>query len=118
MGTNNAIKKIRDSCKICKTYAATPRRFKLTVGTSDLRFNHIVQVDTMIIDYRPILHIVHTASHFCAAAFSRSKSTREIWRTLLSHWILIYVVPPDYLGVDQGNGLYLGKCVRMWEQLG
>lgn len=43
----DAVKEITDACTICATRARRPRRFKLTVGTDDLRFNHIIAVDIM-----------------------------------------------------------------------
>lgn len=32
--------KIADDCKICSFNTSAPRRFKITIGTGDLRFNH------------------------------------------------------------------------------
>lgn len=47
--TKEMVKKIADGCAVCKTHAPTPRRFKLTIGTGDLSFNHDLQVDTMFL---------------------------------------------------------------------
>lgn len=38
--TAKVIKKIGDNCRVCKEVSSGPRRFKLTVGTQELRFNH------------------------------------------------------------------------------
>lgn len=54
----STIRKIQDDCKVCKEFAATSRRFKLTVGTEDIRFNHRVYVDTTFINNRPVIHLV------------------------------------------------------------
>lgn len=109
--TREMIRKISIACDICKKHSATPRRFKLTIGANDLRFNHEVQIDTMFLHNRPVLHMVDTATHFCAASFLRSQSSSEIWRTILSQWSHVYAGPPDYLKVDQGSN-YTSKEMR------
>lgn len=38
-------------------------RFKITVGTDKLRFNHCVQMDTMLINGKTIFHMVHMATN-------------------------------------------------------
>lgn len=54
---------------MCKKIDSAPLRFKLTMGSEERRFNHRVQVGTMFIDGRPVIHMVDEESHFCAAAF-------------------------------------------------
>lgn len=76
--TRGAIKKLGSSCAICNTHAPAPRRFKLTVGTNDLRFNHIVQVDTMFIENRPVLHMVDTATHLCSCIYTIAIDTENM----------------------------------------
>lgn len=46
--TKAAIREIGRACQICRQKARPPRRFKLTVGIADLKFNHTVQIETMI----------------------------------------------------------------------
>lgn len=95
--------KIVEECKACIRNSRKPRRFKLTVGADELRFNHTIAVDVMYIDNRPILHIVDEATHYCAAQFLRNNSSREVWKTILRCWSRIYLGPPDFLHVDQGS---------------
>lgn len=106
---NNSIKKRSESCTIFHTYAPTPRRFKPTVGTIYLHLNHILQVNTMYSNNRPIIHTVDTDTHFWVAAFLRSQSTGEISKTVLSYWNRIHVGPPDYPGIDQGRCFISGE---------
>lgn len=87
-----------------------PRRFKLTVGTEELRFNQI-QIETVFIDERPVLHMVHKGIHFSVASFLKSQTTQEIWRMLLQLWSLLYLGPPDFSVVDQGSN-YTSKEMR------
>lgn len=70
--TRTEIAKISEECKICKRTASAPRRFKLTVGTYDLRFNTEVQVDTMWLK-KPVLKMVDLSTHFMATVFIRSQ---------------------------------------------
>lgn len=76
--TREPIYNISQGCGILKIHAATPRRFKLTRGTNDLLFNHVVQIDTMFIHNRQILRMVDTAKNLCAESFFRSHYTKEI----------------------------------------
>lgn len=101
--TRGAIAKITEDCKICKTHAAKPRRFKLTIGADGLKFNCRVQVDTMFIRGRPVIHMVDMATHFSAAAFLRNQSSSEVWKAIQGLWNLVYMGPPDFLMVDQGT---------------
>lgn len=97
------IKKIADGCDACKEYPPTPRRFKLTIGTKGLRFNHDVKVDTMFLQNRPVLHMVDMATHFCSSKFLRTQSTPDIWKSMLSKWMLMYAGQPGHLSVDRGS---------------
>lgn len=47
--------------------------------------------------------MVDTATHFPAASFQKSQSTAELCRTIRRIWSLVYLIPPDWLTVDQGT---------------
>lgn len=102
-GTNDAMIKVHESCATCKKFSPKPRRFKLTLGTEEMRFNNRVYVDTMFIDNQPVIHLVDEATHFSAASFLRSQSASETWKAILRLWIHSYMGPPDFLAVDQGS---------------
>lgn len=99
----HAIKELTKAYKTCEYHASRPKRFRLTVGTEELRFNHIVAVDVMYINRRPILHVVDEATHYSSALFLPNASAKEIWRALRRCWIEIYLGPPDFLRIDQGS---------------
>lgn len=61
--TRSNIRRLAEDCSTCKKYAPKPRRFRLTVGTKDMRFNHAVQIDTMFLNGRPVCHLVDEATH-------------------------------------------------------
>ena len=97
------LRKLTEACVTCSVNASRPRRFKLTVGADDLRFNHIVAVDIMYIHNRPVLHLVDEATHYSAAAFLKSSKSTEVWKTILRCWARVYLGPPDFLRIDQGS---------------
>jgi hypothetical protein len=99
----NVLQEIAKSCKICSTNAARPKHFKLTVGTEDIAFNHVVTVDVMYLAKRPVLHCVDEGTHYMAAKFMKSVTASETWKTLISCWIRTYLGPPDNIRVDQGS---------------
>ncbi len=97
------ISDIVKTCLTCSVHASRPKRFKLTVGTDDLRFNHIVAIDITYISNKPILHVVDEATHYNAALFLTKISSETVCRALLKCWSQIYLGPPDFLRVDQGS---------------
>lgn len=101
--TGEAISRIVEGCKICKMNAENPRLFQLTVCASYIQFNHTIQVDTMFIGGKPLLHMFDVATHFCSASFSLSQSMGEIWRSIQQLLSLVYLCPPDYLNLDHGS---------------
>lgn len=60
------IRNISEACVICKTRTTEPRRFKLTVCTDDLRFNHRVQIENMYLNERPVLRTTDLDTIFCS----------------------------------------------------
>lgn len=73
--TISALKKIEEDYILCGKIDSYLRRFKLTVRSEELRFNHRVQVDTMFIKCRPVIHMVDETRRFGAVAFLRNQST-------------------------------------------
>ena len=108
------LKEITQECKACAEYASKPKRFQLTVGRDELRFNHGVVVDLMWIENRPVLHIVDEATHFAAACFLHNVSTETVWKSFLKCWSRVYLDPPDFIRADQGTQLvskeFLQSC--------
>jgi len=98
-----AIEDISKSCGTCSKLASKPRRFKLSVGTEDLRFNHILAADLMYLSNKYVLHVVDEATHYSAATFVKSNSSEDTWKALLRCWSRVYLGPPDHLRVDQGS---------------
>jgi len=98
----DAVSELAKACIICAENASRPKRFKLTIGSDELRFNHTVAVDVMYIKNRPVLHMVDEATHFSAASFLPSASALDTWKTILRCWYRTYLGPPNFLRVDQG----------------
>ena len=107
------ITRIAEECSTCKENAGRPRRFRLTVGAEDLRFNHVVAVDVLYVDQRPVLHVVDEATHFASARFLRDVTAEKTWRTLKTCWSGTYLGPPDFLRIDQGANFVARKFQEM-----
>lgn len=62
--TRDAVDKIREYSLVCKKEGSTQRRFNLTIGFEYLKFNSYVQVDTMFLSVRTVVHMVEEATHY------------------------------------------------------
>lgn len=82
-------------CNTCKIEAENPLRFKMKIGTGDLRFKQDVQVDTKFLRGRPVPKMVYHAKHFCAESFLKSQSSAEVWEEIRLMWSLVYIGPPN-----------------------
>lgn len=101
--TKAEIEKLTQECDPCARHATKPRRFKLTTGAEDGRFNHVVAVDIMYIQSKPVLHIVDETTHFASGTWLRRVSSADLWKAFTRAWSHMYMGPPDYLRVDQGS---------------
>lgn len=106
-----SIEQITNMCNTCKRFSSKPRRFKVSVGSNDLRFNHIVAIDIMMLAGKHVLHAVDEATHYTAATFMRNNTAEETWKSLLRCWSRVYLGPPDYLRIDQGSN-FVAKHFR------
>lgn len=88
-GVTRTLKNIEEACITCKKYERKQRRFKLTIGTDGMRFNHTVEVDTIFIEGKPAIQMIDVATHFCAADFLRKQSTEAIWKKIQMLWSLV-----------------------------
>lgn len=57
----------------------------------------------MFIGGRLVFHMVDEATHFCAVSFMRNRATKEIWNMIQHMCCLVYMVPPEFLVLDQGS---------------
>ncbi len=97
------LESITKECSTCQKHAVRPRRFKLTVGHDDAKFNHVLAIDIFYINGKPILHYVDEATQYASARFLSTMSSSDVWKTLMRCWILAYLGPPDFLRVDKGS---------------
>lgn len=98
-----AIEHLTERCRVCTELGTKPRRFKLSIGAEDSRFNSSIAADIMYLVQKPALLVVDEATHFCAATFLRNISSKEVWKALSRCWINAYIGPPDFLRLDQGS---------------
>lgn len=108
----DAIMRLTKACTTCATHASRPRRFKLTVGTNDLKFNHTLAVDIMTLNGKPLLHVVDEATHYTSAVFLNRQRASDTWKGLLRCWSRVYLGPPDFLRMDQGTNFIAKEFVE------
>jgi hypothetical protein len=98
-----------DGCRECAKWASRPRRFKLSLGAEDLRFNAVVMVDIMYLERVPMLHIVDQATHFTSARFLENISSENIWKVLRQCWNEVYLGPPDVIKIDSESHQFASR---------
>lgn len=77
-----SIQNISKDCETCRVSQNSPKRIKLTVGSEDFHFNHRLQVNTMVINGKPVVHFVDEATYYTAACYPRSKSTGHVSKAI------------------------------------
>lgn len=80
---HKVVEDILRECDICIQHAAKPRRFQVMIRKDDLHFNHIVAIDVMYINSRPILHLVDEATPFNSAQFLKNMTSQHVWKSIL-----------------------------------
>ena len=98
-----AVQEIVNNCQTCNELASKPKRFRLSIGAENSRFNHVILADIMYIDQKPVLHVIDEATHFSSATFLPRVTSKDVWKALLRTWIYTYMGPPDHLKIDQGS---------------
>lgn len=88
------------------------------IGTKALRFNHTVQINTIFIQGKPVLHMIDLATHFCAARFLKSQTTETIRITIQILGTLVFMGPPDDLSVAQMTAYVSKKIKQIFEASG
>jgi hypothetical protein len=57
-GVRKALESITKNIQICELSASKPRHFRLSIGTDYIIFNHVVAVDVIYLQSKPVLHCV------------------------------------------------------------
>ena len=102
-GTLQTLQDISRRCDPCQRIHTALTRFRVAFGAEHVRFNERIMLDVMYVDGKPVLHIVDEITKFRAAKFLPDVSTKNIWRTLLEIWVMIYTGLPNRMIVDQGS---------------
>lgn len=95
------LKKIQDLCRTCMVFRKGQHRFRVSLPKGDCAFNHEVAMYLILQKENPALHVVDTHTHFSAAIFIPTKSTKDIWNAFIACWASAYVGYPDIFRLDQ-----------------
>lgn len=107
--TKESISRVREDLMVCRRDDAAPWRFKISIGTDDLRFNSCGKLDTMFIGGKPVVHMVDEPRTTRPHPFSET--------SILVKFGIIYEIygPPDYLVVDQGSAYVSAEMKATFE---
>lgn len=83
-----------------------PHRFRVTIGTENLRFNERVMMDIMYLSSSPVLKIVDEGTHFSAACFLKKLSIESVWEGFIRCWSFIYTGLRNRILIDQGSSFW------------
>jgi hypothetical protein len=97
------LQKITDYCSFCQKHGQSPRRFKFTLRSDSVAFNHTIYADVLYIDNSPVLHVVDEATRFQAARWLDNMTAQHTWDVLRTCWIDTYLGPPDLIVHDAGT---------------
>lgn len=110
--TAKPIEEIQEDCRVCPEFPSSLRRFKISVGTEGLIFNHWVQVHTIFRSSRPVIHVVAETTLFCAALFLHQQWTTEIWKSIQHRWTLVYLASSLLIFVVHRGSSYTSKDMK------
>lgn len=82
-------------CEPCQTIRNAQRRFRVTIGQEDGRFDAEAYIDVMYLDGKPVLHIVDSATRFSEARFLPRISTDAVWEAIVMCWSKMYTGLPQ-----------------------
>lgn len=80
VGTMRKLKNISVDCSTCKENTPSIRSFRPSVRRDHFKFNHLVIVDTIFINGRPILNMVDDSTRNQAVSFLISQFKNKIWK--------------------------------------
>ena len=87
--TYQNLQEISRICDPCQRIANASLRFRVSMGSENLRFNETLFIDVVYIDNRPVLHLVDSATHFWAARFLADMKVKTFWCTIVVCWALL-----------------------------
>ncbi len=80
--THELLEDIVASCEPYQCISNAQRRFRVTIGRENVRFNAEVYIDIMYIDGGPVLHIVDAATPF-SATFLLNVTSDAVWEVVI-----------------------------------
>ncbi len=73
-------------CEPCQRIGNALRRFRVSIGQKNVRFNARAYIDIMQRDGKPVWHFIDEATRFSAARFLPRISTDSIWDAIIMCW--------------------------------
>lgn len=106
------VEEVSTACDNCKSYRASPLRFKAAIPNDRIIFNQTISVDLLWLHERPVLHVLDDQTGYRNATFLKSKSAEDIWNAFLGCWATVYVGYPSKIRSDQESALTSEQFLR------
>ena len=65
--TRRILEDITRRCDACQRINGAPQRFRVTMGSDNIKFNERVQMDIMYLDGKPVLHVIDEGTRLNSA---------------------------------------------------
>ena len=100
-GLRQFLYELSSSCDTCQELSTGPTRFKVSMLTDNILFNHEVAIDLLWLSKQPVLQVIDIHRCFNHAAFIGDKTPSGLWDTFLSCWTTLYCGFPPTLRLDR-----------------
>lgn len=115
------IHEISDKLQCCNEHRGSPFRFKASLPSEDIIFNHELTLDLFWLAKDPVLHIIYVHTNFQTCAFLTYKSFDGTWTLFVHLWATIFQGYPDVMRIDQESTfksqrfeeLATAKCLKL-----
>ena len=87
----------------CQKIRTASKRYRVTMGAENTRFNAKVNLDFMCIEGTSVLHMFDDATHFSAAQFIEPPTTESVWETILTLWATVHTGLSNTVVFDDGS---------------
>lgn len=89
--TRRTLEEIADSCRNCRSHRSNPYRIRVPIPENEVKFNHEVAVDLMLLEGNQLVHVLDTQTRFQNAVLLKEESARDVWDAFVEAWASFYI---------------------------
>lgn len=99
------LSEINTACQSCKECKSRLLRFDASISPSQLVFNQSISIELLLLDEKPVLHVIDDRNNYWNAIFLRSKKEDHVWSAFVSCWASTNIGFPDKIRCYQESGV-------------